>query len=563
MADLGLPEVALLTQQNRELLRELIGEFAALRGIVSDGLSIRDLPELPAPVVNVPQQQMPDFTQLRTDPSDIAAALAPLLNGSGGTEEQFREMKEILQSVAEKMANNQQRMTTYAGGSAGKIKNTQSSVIDPATSQDIQRLIDVAGRGQPRLHSDLDPLGASEQRVTEWYDASAADHILWFAFGDQALTELVVEWSDDGENVKPGLLGSTNWLDSETFTSGFYVYIDNATTLTAPFFRLKYTNGATPMAVFESYAWCGAPFAGTFLRPNEALSDLSLGLLTRSITAGTKPNGTFGNAVLGGPVTLTPTPTPLGAAQEYVSDWIASEGHISIEAFFDSDQLSADDGIVFEFTNDEGATLTGGKVRRTFSQPDIDNTGLFTTLQSRGNHFRVRWLNGGTPQGFIQIDLRLNPAQTESPKLPSDSKRSAGSAAAVGRTFVEGLNASGEYEDVEVLSSALKVAVDSFQAEVGIKPLTAFSTNQANVPTTAVQLVTAPLTDRKTVVVKNRSDSSKVIYIGNSSAVTASSGYELAAGEGIELDLAPGGQGIWAISAAGTQRATWLQIGGA
>ena len=472
-------------QQNRELLKQLIGEFVSLRGLVADGISIRDLPELPAPVVNVPQQEMPDFTQLRTDPSDIAAALAPLLNGSGGTEEQFREMKDILQSVAEKMANNQQSQQVFAGGSAGKIKNTKSNVIDPATSQDIQRLIDVAGRGQPRLHTDRDPLGADEQRVTEWYDASEADHILWFAFGDQALTELVVEWSDDGETVKPGLIGTTNWLDSETFTDGFYVYIDNATTVTSPFFRLKYTNGSTPMTVFESYAWCGAPFAGTFLRPNEGLSDLSLGLLTRSIVAGVKPDGTLDNAVLGGPVELTPAPTALAPAAEYVSDWIASEGHISIEAFFDSDQISADNGIVFEFTNDEGSTLTGGRATRSFTQADVDNTGLFTTLQNRGNHFRVRWKNGGFAQTFIQIDLRLNPSPTENPTLPNDTARTRGDTSVMTRAILDALDESGVYEAVKRDGDALKVSIAGQSQELQLKALSSFDTNQTNVPATA------------------------------------------------------------------------------
>lgn len=130
------------------------------------------------------------------------------------------------------------------------------------------------------------------------------------------------------------------------------------------------------------------------------------------------------------------------------------------------------------------------------------------------------------------------------------------------RSVIAGKTDAGLYGNVtRGDSGGLRVSINEHEVETPIKPLVNYQTNQANVGTTAVQIVGSPLTGRKSVLVKNLSDSTKVVFIGNSSSVTTSNGYELAAGEGITIEIDDTGDAIWAIAASGTQRVCWLEIG--
>lgn len=88
-----------------------------------------------------------------------------------------------------------------------------------------------------------------------------------------------------------------------------------------------------------------------------------------------------------------------------------------------------------------------------------------------------------------------------------------------------------------------------------------FSTSQADVGASAVQIITSPLSGRYTVLVKNLSTSASPVFLGNSSGVLTTTGFELAPGEGVEIDLSAGGDAVWAITASGTQRVCWIQVG--
>lgn len=89
--------------------------------------------------------------------------------------------------------------------------------------------------------------------------------------------------------------------------------------------------------------------------------------------------------------------------------------------------------------------------------------------------------------------------------------------------------------------------------------LPSFQTSQQTVGTSAVQLTVSPLTNRKSVSIKAMPGSS--VYVGNSSAVTASTGYYLAAGDALNMDLTTAHQ-IWAIASSASQTVSILEIGG-
>jgi hypothetical protein len=93
-----------------------------------------------------------------------------------------------------------------------------------------------------------------------------------------------------------------------------------------------------------------------------------------------------------------------------------------------------------------------------------------------------------------------------------------------------------------------------------IEGLTAFQTSQYTIGTSAVQLTPTPLTNRSSMSIKANLTSTNLLYIGNSNAVTSSTGYALFNGDSIQLDLTPA-QAIWAISTAASQIAYVLEIG--
>jgi hypothetical protein len=74
-------------------------------------------------------------------------------------------------------------------------------------------------------------------------------------------------------------------------------------------------------------------------------------------------------------------------------------------------------------------------------------------------------------------------------------------------------------------------------APVDLVALATWKTSQVIVGLSAVQVTPSPLPGRRTVSLKSYNNSVAIIYIGNSSAVTAETGYPLGNGDTIDLDL--------------------------
>lgn len=93
-----------------------------------------------------------------------------------------------------------------------------------------------------------------------------------------------------------------------------------------------------------------------------------------------------------------------------------------------------------------------------------------------------------------------------------------------------------------------------------IEGLNAFQTSQYMIGSSSVQLTPTPLTSRSSMSIKAVLTGSNILYIGNSSAVTASTGYPLFNGDSLQIDLTPS-QSIYAISTAAGQIAAVMEIG--
>lgn len=91
--------------------------------------------------------------------------------------------------------------------------------------------------------------------------------------------------------------------------------------------------------------------------------------------------------------------------------------------------------------------------------------------------------------------------------------------------------------------------------------LTNFQTSQYIVGTSAIQLTVTPLSTRSSMSIKAQTTSNlDIIYVGNSSSVTTSTGYPLFNGDSLQLDLTPSHQ-VWVIGTTSGQLVYVLEIG--
>ncbi len=93
-----------------------------------------------------------------------------------------------------------------------------------------------------------------------------------------------------------------------------------------------------------------------------------------------------------------------------------------------------------------------------------------------------------------------------------------------------------------------------------IQGLNAFQTSQYSIGVSAVQITPTPLTNRSSVSIKVTTTPNSMIFIGNSAAVTTSTGFPMVSGDNIQMDLTSA-QTIYAIGSDVGQVLYALEIG--
>lgn len=93
-----------------------------------------------------------------------------------------------------------------------------------------------------------------------------------------------------------------------------------------------------------------------------------------------------------------------------------------------------------------------------------------------------------------------------------------------------------------------------------IEGLPTFQTSQYTVNTSAVQITPTPLANRSGISIKCVATSGNSVYIGNSSSVTASTGFPLFNNDVLNMDITS--ESVWAIGSAAGQTVAALEIGG-
>lgn len=555
-----------------EMWRQVVDAINALRD---------DMADRTATPVEIPPVDLSDIVTAvnglkpGATADDIAEAITARMMPDRPEAETGPVLSEIAKALQKLDFRLQAAGTQAYGGGASEMRhaNASGSTVKTGVLNPLPVTGDFDGQDNLVLTDDQippDPWAADDDfTASTWVDLTSAGHFVFLLAGTASFDTVELEWSDDGVNPN----GSTTTV-ANTPTQGFNVYVAiNSIFTSGTYVRVHAVNGGTTqtagttgyVGLFSVGKYAYTPLIGLV----EDLLFINEAILTRSVIAAQQPDGDLVNVRASGlardvdDVDVTTT-SALGAGGIYESGWVDSDQWGSIEVVIATDQTSATDGIEVEFTDDATATTPTVRASRvhSFSADDVAAGALVIRFPTELDGLRVRYTNGGTPQGsfFLAVTLRTDSENPQGGLVQSVSNTNIG---VMTRGAVMAPNASDQWDNIgRGTSGGLDVGIVQHEAETPIKALQAWQTNQSNVGITAVQIVGSPLTNRKTVLVKNLSTSTKVVYIGTSSAVTASNGYELAAGEGVELDLDPTGTGIWAISASGTQRVAWLEIGG-
>lgn len=387
-------------------------------------------------------------------------------------------------------------------------------------------------------------LTADETYVGTYRRTHGYSSALVFAFGDQPLADIKVQWSSDGINPRVGLVSTSSLLSSEQETSGFYVYLTTVTTMVDAYARLEITNGPDAQGTFEADIWWyDDPFPGSYGGLEANLSTLSTALLTRAVLAGTTPDGDFRNARIGGEVSALTTTVLLVADGTFTGPITAVEGFVTLGVSVRSDQNSAVNGLLVRWWSDEAGTTLLRDVSLAYdSAPD----GVFFQSPVQGPYVQVVYTNGPIGQNDFSLHTQFDVA-SPGPLMQSLSEPLTDTLLA---NTVRAITALRKDDASYVSSKAtdagnLCIAIQEATAEVPIKSLSSWRTNQANVPSsTPVQIISSPLTGRRSFAIKNLGAGQ--VYLRPSSGVSTSNSWPLDSRESIVLELDEESE-VWAL----------------
>lgn len=151
--------------------------------------------------------------------------------------------------------------------------------------------------------------------------------------------------------------------------------------------------------------------------------------------------------------------------------------------------------------------------------------------------------------GAIKVDASATTQPVSAASLPLPSGAATGAKQDTGNTSLASIDAK--------LTNPLPVNGTVTSVLAG---LAAFRTEQVTVGTSAVNLIPSPLSNRSAMSMKVVTTNNAIVYVGNSSGVTSSTGYALFNGDSLQLDMTPTGS-VWAIASAAGQTVYIIEMG--
>jgi hypothetical protein len=374
---------------------------------------------------------------------------------------------------------------------------------------------------------------------------------------DQAVDVYLMNASDDQGNNIVG-----NSVKTLTTTAGF------PSVSGAPFFDDYYrlviinTSGTSVNDyTIRSQGFGATTPASVYASINSPVFDFFPAPLTRSITTGRQPDGSYVNTPSDG--TLGSYDTNLGSNDSDTLGPFSTVGHKTIELYVATDQVSATDGYQVSYTDDPDAgspTYYPGP-KFTFTADDVTNGFFIKRFAPALSGFKLDFQNGGVAQTTNFINLEAKIGQTENPSLSVENDIDATQAGIATRGVVYAKNDANNYSNItQSDNGGFRTSTVEHEVDTPIASLSNGTTSGLSVLTSATRVDSSQLTGRKTFAVKTPTTNNKSVFIGFNSSVTTSNGYPLASGDAVEVDLDLGEE-LWAIADSSTQNIRLMQVG--
>lgn len=265
-------------------------------------------------------------------------------------------------------------------------------------------------------------------------------------------------------------------------------------------------------------------------------------------------------------ITNSPATAALGGGATYTSDWYNLAGFESLAALIGTNQISTTNGIDLQFS-DDGVTVRS-HAYRTFSATDVSFGSKFFGVPMRADYVRLVYNNGASAQGsfFVSLEAIVQPSQGSD---TLEGAVSASSTAVMDRSILIAKDpTAGNYDNITrtTINAANQtgehVGIVKHEVDTPIKALTSWTHNQTTIAsaTVAAVVVPSPTSGRKTVAVKGLSTNTKVVFLGKNGSVTSSTGWELAAGETIVLEVDDTAAVYVVGSTAASQTVCWAEV---
>lgn len=231
-------------------------------------------------------------------------------------------------------------------------------------------------------------------------------------------------------------------------------------------------------------------------------------------------------------VELYETTTPLAGLGSIDTGWLDVTNYDFIEAIIYTTHNSASNGAVLYLSADGGTTA-----EKTIANTIVGGVGAYSynIPLTAFDAVKIVYSNGATPQTGFHVRVVGQKGSSPIPLAPIGATIDPTLSAMLTRAILAGVKDDNSASNLSVSDTGyLRVSVPG---DVPIEALSSIKATQATIATTATQITTSPLAGRKSVTIKLKTSATQKVYIGHDNTVTTSTGYELAAGEAIDMEI--------------------------
>lgn len=275
-----------------------------------------------------------------------------------------------------------------------------------------------------------------------------------------------------------------------------------------------------------------------------------------------QPDGEFVTAKADGEATREED--TLGSGASVTTAGIDTDGWGSAEVYIATDQESVGNGVSFEFTDDLQAEtpVWHPGPKRTFSDDDVTNGFAIYRVPVAMDGMRVTYTNGSTAQGSFLMVVTLR-TDIVNPQSSLDATVSNANLAVMTRGAITAPNDSDTWLNIFRSSGTkpgLRTSVSEHEAETPIRALDKATVNQTALSSGNALQVDSGQTNRRSVSVKALDANNAKVYVGFTAGVTNNTGWELQAGDSVDLELDET-VAIYVYTGSTGQRVSCIEVG--